>query len=147
MNTPKDLNLEPPRSPRERLGGYAILARCLDKGHAELNKTAGEYHFDCPLDKSLFTFKGVNGEDVRKLLADGAGDDEVLEWLNTHGSSKSAKEVSDWSDSVEAVLPFEDPDKEEWFAGECERLGLDPAKTTLFDMLEADDRQAALVGA
>ena len=34
-----DLTQRPPRSPRVRLGGYAILARCLDKGRATL---AGE---------------------------------------------------------------------------------------------------------
>jgi hypothetical protein len=30
--------------------------------------------------------------------------------------------------------------KKEWFIGECRRLGLSPEKTTLFDMLEEDDR-------
>ena len=33
-----------------------------------------------------------------------------------------------------------DPEKGEWFDGEVRKLGLDPAKTTLFDWLEADDR-------
>ena len=35
LQTP-DLTKFPPRSPRVRLGGYAILPRMLDKGRAEL---------------------------------------------------------------------------------------------------------------
>ena len=37
MNTAKDLSKEPPRSPRIRVGGFAILARMADKGRASLN--------------------------------------------------------------------------------------------------------------
>ena len=147
MNTAKDLSEVPPRSPRERIGGYAILARCLDKGRAELNETAGEFHFNCPLDNMLFSFKGVNGEDVRKLLADGASDEEVLEWLNSHGTPRTEKEITEWSAKVEAARPYDDPEKKEWFAGECAPLGLDPERTTLFEYLDEDDHRMALQAA
>src|SRR6187431_1271196 len=99
-STAKDLNLEPPRSPRVRLGGYAILARSLDKGRAELNKTAGDFHFNCPLDNILFSFKGVDGDEVGKLLRDGADDAAVVEWLNQHGSPKTEQEIAEWSSGV-----------------------------------------------
>jgi hypothetical protein len=33
-----------------------------------------------------------------------------------------------------------DPEKGSWFDGESQKLGLDPAKTSTFDWLEADDR-------
>jgi hypothetical protein len=36
MTPPTDLTLRPPRSPRIRLGGFAILARMLDKGRATI---------------------------------------------------------------------------------------------------------------
>lgn len=147
MNTAKDLGEEPPRGPRERLGGYVILARCLDKGRAELNNTSGEFHFNCPLDNMLFSFKGVDGEKVRKLLEDGASDEAVVEWLNSHGTPKTVEEIAEWSTRMEAVRPYDDPEKKEWFAGECARLGLDPATTTLFEYLEEDDRQMALQAA
>jgi len=57
MKTAKDLTKEPARSPRTRIGGYALLARMADKGRATLNGTAGEYPFDCPLDNMLFASK------------------------------------------------------------------------------------------
>lgn len=141
--TAKDLTKEAPRSPRTRLGGYALIARAIDKGRATLNGTSGEYHFDCPLDNYLFGFKEVKGEDVKQLLAKGATDEEVVAWLDTHGASKTAAEITAFSDSVEAARPYDSEDKKEWFIGECAKVGIDPAKSTLFDYLETDD---ALVG-
>src|SRR5262245_56317327 len=139
MNTAQDLSKVAPRSPRVRIGGYALLARMADKGRATLNGTAGEYHFDCPVDNMLFGFKGVTGEEVRPLLASGANDEQIALWLDSHGSPKTAVEVKAWSDSVEAVRPYDDPESRDWFVGECEKLGLKPETTTLFDFLEADD--------
>ena len=140
MTEAKDLTKEPPRSPRQRLGGYVVLGRTLDKGRALLAGQVGDYHFDCRVDNLLFTFKGVTGNEVKKLLQDGATDEEVLAWLETHGTPKTPQEIEAWAASVEGARPFEDPDRKEWFAGECAKLGLDPARTTLFDWLEADDR-------
>ena len=140
MNTAKDLAKEPAGSPRIRIGGYAILARMADKGRAFLRGTAGEYHFDCPVDNMLFGFKGVTGAEVKPLLASGASDEQIAAWLNTHGTPKTAAEVKAWSDSVEASRPYDNPEHKDWFADECARLGLRPENTTLFDYLEADDR-------
>ncbi|RYD33992.1 MAG: DUF5069 domain-containing protein [Verrucomicrobiaceae bacterium] len=139
MKTAKDLTAEAPRSPRTRLGGYALMARMIDKGRAALAGTVGDYHYACPLDAMLFGFKEVDAEEVKELLGTGATDDEVVAWFNGHGTPKSADEITAWSDSVEAALPYNNPEKKEWFAGECQRLGLDPAVTTLFGYLEADD--------
>jgi hypothetical protein len=140
MTTAKDLTKEAPRSPRTRLGDYALMARMIDKGRATLNGTVGEYHFACPLDQALFNYKDVQADDVKALLASGATDEEVLAWFNQQGPAKTADETKAWSESVESWWPHEDPEKREWFDGECAALGLDPAKTTLFDFLETDDR-------
>jgi len=140
LKTAKDLTKEPPRSPCVRIGGYALLARMADKGRATINGTAGEYHFDCPLDNMLFGFKGVKGADVKPLLESGKTDEEIAAWLDTHGTQKTAAEVKAWSDSVEKVDYYNDPAKREWFVGECAKLGLDPKSTTLVEFLEADDR-------
>lgn len=140
MNTAKDLVKEPARSPRIRVGGYAVLARMTDKGRATLNGSVGEYHFDCPVDNLLFGFKGVKGAEVKPLLAAGAGDEQIAAWLDTYGTPKTPAEVNAWSDSVEAIRPYDNPEQKDWFEGECARLGLDPRTTTLFDYLDADDR-------
>ncbi len=138
----KDLMREAPRSPRHRLGGYAILARTADKGRAALNGTIGEYHFDCPLDNMLFGFKGVKGDEVREQLLHGASDDDLVAWFNTHGTPKTSDEIQTWADEADRLTFHGHPEKGEWFDGECRRLGLDPTSATLFEMLEADDRDS-----
>lgn len=140
----KDLTREAPRSPRQRLGGYLIMARMIDKGRATLAGTNGDYHFDCPVDNLLFGFKGVHGADVRQLLASGATDDQVVEWFNSHGTPRDIAEVKAWSDKTEALSYKDNPDPEKraWFVGECTRVGLDPARATLFEYLERDDQQS-----
>jgi hypothetical protein len=140
MTTAKDLTKEAPRSPRTRMGDYALMARMIDKGRALLNGTAGEYHFACPLDQMLFTYKGVQADDVKALLSSGATDEQVLAWFNEHGATKAADETKAWSALVESYSMNDDPRKREWLEGACTAVGLDPAKSSLFDFLETDDR-------
>ena len=140
MNIAKDLTKEPPRSLCQRIAGYAVLARMADKGRATLNGTAGQYHFNCPLDNMLFSFKGVQAEDVKNLLASGATDEQVTAWFDSHGIPKTADEIKAWADSVEAIQPYQNPEQREWFASECTRLGLDPVKSRFCDYLDTDDR-------
>ena len=139
MTTAKDLTKQAPRSPKTRLGGYIILARMLDKGRASLAGTAGEYHFACPLDQALLGFKEVKVDDVKNLLASGATDEQIVAWLGENGTKKTAAEIDAWSSGTEAWSLYNDPEKGAFFSGECAKLGLDPAKSTTFDWLDADD--------
>jgi Domain of unknown function (DUF5069) len=138
-DTPRDLTRQPPRSPRKRLGGYALMARMIDKGRADLQGNVGEYHFACPLDQMLFDFKGVRAEEVKKLLGSGATDEQVVTWFNGHGTPKTPEEIKIWSDGVESYRPYDDPEKKEWFADECAKIGLKPESSTLAEYLEGDD--------
>ena len=138
--TPKDLTKEPPRSPRNRLGGYALMARMIDKGRADLQGSVGEYHYACPLDQMLFDFKGVQADEVKKLLGSGTNDEQIVAWFGSHGTAKTTEEIKAWSDGVEGYRPYDDPEKKDWFAEECGKVGLKPESSTLVDYLEADDR-------
>lgn len=140
MSPAKDLAKEAPSSPRIRTGGYAVLARVADKGRSDIAGTTGDFHFDCPLDNHLFSFKGVSGADVRALLATGASNDELATWFDANGEAKTAEEKQAWSDGMEAARPYDNPEKKDWFAGVCAEAGCDPAASTLFDYLEADDK-------
>jgi hypothetical protein len=138
--TGKDLTKEPPRSPRIRVGGYAILGRTLDKCRALVAGDIGEYHFDCPLDNMLFGFKGVRGKDFKAQIEQGASDQEMVEWLNESGEKKTPAQINRWSEKVEAGSLHDDLEKREFFIERTRKLGLDPEKTTTFDWLEVDDR-------
>ena len=136
----KNLTREAPRSPRIRVGGYAILGRTIDKCRALVAGDIGEYHFDCPLDNTLFGFKGVKGDDFKAQIENGASDQEMVEWLNSNGDKKRPDEIKRWCEKVEVDSLYNDPEKRDFFSEETKKLGLDPAKTTTFEWLELDDK-------
>ncbi len=138
--TGKDLTNEAPRSPRLRVGGYAILGRTIDKCRALVAGNIGEYHFDCPLDRTLFGFKEIRGEDFRAQIEQGRSDEEIIEWLNQSGEEKTPAQIRRWSEKMEASSLHDDLETRDFFVEETRKLGLDPEKTTTFEWLEIDDR-------
>jgi hypothetical protein len=143
MNTaiiPRDLTKQAPHSPRERIAGFAIASRAVDKCRASLAGTPGEYHYDCPLDNMLFSFKGINGEQFKAAVQASKNYEDVGMWLQTNGIKKTPVEIKDWSDEMEAGSMMKNPEKRAYFIENCSKLGLNPEKSTTFDWLEADDR-------
>src|SRR6201993_1084661 len=121
----KDLTKESPRSPRVRIGGYAILGRTIDKCRALVAGDIGDYHFDCPLDNTLFGFKGVKGADFKAQIENGASDQQMAEWLDQTGVKRSPDEVKRWADEAEASSLYDKPEAREHFVESCKQLGLD----------------------
>jgi len=113
--TGKDLTKEAPRSPRVRIAGYAILGRTIDKCRALVAGNIGEYHFDCPLDNTVFGFKGVKGDDFKAQIEQGASDQEMVEWLNQNGEKKTPEEIERWAEEVEASSLYNHPEKRDFF--------------------------------
>src|SRR2546421_12178889 len=108
QNNPPDLTQRPPRSARVRLGGYAILARTLDKGRATLAGKNGEYHFNCPLDQRFLEFAGIDAEALKKQLAAGKGDGERLERIQKNAKNKRTEpEKALWSEFSARRVPRE----------------------------------------
>jgi hypothetical protein len=48
-------------------------------------------------------------KDVKNLLASGATDEQIAAWFDENGIPKTADEIKAWSDSVEAIRPYEKP--------------------------------------
>ena len=46
--------------------------------------------------------KGVKGDDFKAQIEQGAGDQEIVEWLNQAGEEKTPEEIKRWADEVEA---------------------------------------------
>ena len=57
-----DLTKEYPRSVKDKFAGVVMLGRTTDKGRAFAAGTAGEYHYNCPMDKAVFGFLGIDHE-------------------------------------------------------------------------------------
>ena len=139
-NKGMDLSKQPPRSPKQRLGNYVILARTLDKCRALLWGNIGEYHFDCPLDNMLFGPMGINANEFKAEVERGASDEEMVKWMDSHATMKSPDEVKAWSDQMMAANPYDNPEKRDWFVEQVSVYNLDPKTTTLFDWLDVDDK-------
>ena len=137
--TGKDLTKEPPRSPHTRLGGFVILARAIDKCHATIAGNNGEYHFDCELDRRLFEWKGIIGNNLKKFISKGHTDDEIVEWVKKNGVAKSDAEITKWSDEMDVFAYEGDQEGVDWLQKQRDRLGL-AKDATLFDYLDADDK-------
>ena len=56
-----DLTTNYPASVREQMHGIVQLKRTIEKGKAFAAGTNGEYDYDCPMDKHLFEFLGIDG--------------------------------------------------------------------------------------
>jgi len=145
MTTPiiaRDLTKQAPHSPRERIAGFVIASRAVDKCRASLAGTPGEYHYDCPLDNLFFSFKGINGEQFKAAVQAAKNYEDVAIWLQANGTKKTPAEIKSWSDEMEAGSLMKNPEKRDYFMESCSRLGLNPQMNTTFDWLEADDRES-----
>jgi hypothetical protein len=139
MKTP-DLTQNPPRSPRVLLGGYAILPRMLDKGRATIAGKHGEYHFNCPLDQQFLNFAGIDAAKLKKQLALGKGDGEMLEWIQKNSKFKRLpQEIAVWSEFQAQRVPT-DLDSRKFFQEYHTKTAPDRNDVaTWFDMLDIDD--------
>ena len=136
-----DLTQRPPRALRQRLGGYVILPRMLDKGRATLAKTNGEYNYHSTTDQRFTSFVGIEGEALLRELAAGKGDGEILDWINAHARTpRQPWEIEAWSASMERRGPDSDA---ETLSGFAEYIGQHSTTRedikTWFDALELDD--------
>jgi hypothetical protein len=95
-----DLTQRPPRSCHVRLGGYVILPRLIDKARAALAGKLGDY-YDGPngMNGQFLRFVGIKHAALKRFIAQGGGDADILAWIETHAKSKRhAWEIAAWSD-------------------------------------------------
>jgi hypothetical protein len=136
-----DLTRRPPRAMRQRLGGYVILPRMLDKGRATLAKANGEYNYNSTTDQRFTSFVGIDGDALLRELETGKGDGEILDWINAHARTpRQPWEIEAWSAYMERRGPDSDA---ETLAGFMEYIGQRSTTRedikTWFDALELDD--------
>ena len=97
----KDLRKGYPRSPREKLGGYVIAARCVDKCRAFLLGMNGEYNYwPCSLASQWFLFTGITPEQLKGVVATGATDEEIAEWITNASKITDADVLLKWNNTM-----------------------------------------------
>jgi hypothetical protein len=91
----RDLRKGYPRSPREKLGGYVIADRCVDKCRAFLLGMNGEYNYwPCSLASQWFSFTGITSEQLKNVVATGAADEEIAKWIT------GADDILRWNNTM-----------------------------------------------
>ena len=138
--TAPDLTQRPPRSPRVRLGGYAILPRILDKGRALLAGQIGEYKYACPLDERFLNFTGTNPKALMAELAKGKGDGEILAWITKYAKIKRDDvEIAAWSALSDQRAPADLESREYFNQLHAQIAPKREDVVTWFDLLDIDD--------
>jgi hypothetical protein len=141
-NFTPDLTQRPPRSPRVRLGGYVLLPRILDKGHATLAGKLGEYHFAGKgMDRHFFTFTGLDHEALKAELAKGGGDEALLAWVQANAKhQRQPWEIAAWSAYHESRTADSDAETFKFFADAVGKFTTTREDIrTWFDLLDLDD--------
>ena len=148
MNTPKiqalapDLRKQPPRSPHDKLGGYVIAARSLDKCRAFLAGTHGAYNFHpCGLSAFLWEFTGITPDRFKEFVATGASDDEAGNWLKSNSKVKEPLAVIRWNNELKCKRISELPDRyQEYYETYIPQFCPQPNKLRFFfDVYDAEE--------
>jgi Domain of unknown function (DUF5069) len=139
-NSAPDLTKQPPRSPRVRLGGYVILPRLLDKGRSTIAGKNGEYHYACPMDQRFLEFAGVDPEALKRELAAGKGDSEILAWIRANAKHKRTEsDIAVWSAYAEQRTPSDTESRRYFNDLHAKAAAKRDDIVTWFDLLDLDD--------
>lgn len=95
-----DLRKDFPRSMRFKLGGYAHLARMIDKCRAVLAGTEGEYIYPCPMDERLMEFAGITSEQFTAAVKTNSTDDGVATWFKENATPHTPAEMEEWNQKL-----------------------------------------------
>lgn len=140
-----DLSKTSPRSPHAMLGGYVLAGRMLDKCRAVLAGTAGEYHFDCPLDNIFLGFTELKGDDVKAFIATGADDAAVGKWLAEHAKKRERIDIIHWNNEWRYKRIGELPDGLQEFMEDYVPANVPPAVIHhvryFFDIFDAEEKR------
>jgi hypothetical protein len=97
----RDLRETPPRSPRQKLGGFVIAARMVDKARADLLGINGEYNFyPCGLGAYFWKFTGLDATKSKEFVATDASDDEIDQWVRDNATEKDPKAIIKWNNEM-----------------------------------------------
>jgi len=112
----------------------------LDKGRATIAAKNGEYHYACPVDQRFLGFVGIDAAALKRQLAAGKSDGEVLDWIRKNARNKRAdSEICAWSEHQAQRAPG-DAESREFFHNLHKQIA--PQRDdveTWFDLLDLDD--------
>lgn len=151
------------RSPREKLGGYVILPRLIDKVRFHEKKLLPDDYvpnllkgFDpetglFPFDGRFLAFTGIDPEELRKTILDSSDDQSVIRWVDQVATAHTAEEKERWSESLSGSFSEPTPERIAYrthsFPGLGDLLGVQSLGcANSFDLIDYDEGRLFLEG-
>ncbi|MGD0050898.1 MAG: DUF5069 domain-containing protein [Vulcanimicrobiaceae bacterium] len=138
----KDLTTSYPRSVYAKLDGVVQLPRAVDKGIATAAGTNGEYHYNCPMDRGVFGFLGIDADALLATIKKAQSEAEIEAYLKPFVAAKSADEIATFNEQFLAGKPHPGTEGETYFLELRNQAAPDRTDvTTWADLLDLDEKR------
>ena len=138
-----DLTKSYPRSPKEKMAGLVSLGRMTDKARAFNEGHLGEYHYDCPHDKPVLAFLGIDAATFAAKVAELKDDEAIERWVNVSLlPKKTAADIAAFNEERANWRPDPGTPSADYFAELREQVAPGrPEIVTWFDLLDLDEKR------
>jgi hypothetical protein len=138
-----DLTTSYPSSVREQLHGIVQLKRTIDKGLAVAAGTPGEYHYNCPMDKAVFAFLGIDHEALMNVIKANPTNRQAIDnYVAPFVHAKSDAEIADWNAHWLEQGPAPGTDSAKFFEQLRGEVAPDRTDVTSWpDLLDLDEKR------
>ena len=138
----RDLTTSYPRSVREKVLGVVQLGRAIDKGIATANGLNGEYNYDCPMDKGIFDFLGLDGSALLDVIKSAQSESEIEAYVKPFADKKSPQEISQFNETFLLHGPQPGSDAEKYFLNLRGEVAPDRTDVSTWpDLLDLDEKR------
>jgi Domain of unknown function (DUF5069) len=138
----RDLTSSYPRSVRDEYLGVVQLGRAVDKGIATANGLNGEYNYDCPMDKAVFEFLGIDAGALLDVLKTAQSEAEIEAYLKPIVDRKSPAEIESFNAHFLEHAPQPGTPGAEYFLELRNQVAPDRTDVTYWaDLLDLDEKR------
>jgi hypothetical protein len=138
----RDLTTAYPRSVRDKVHGVVQLGRAIDKGIATANGLNGEYNYDCPMDKGVFDFIGIDGNALLGVIKNAQSESEVEAYVKPFVEKKSPHEIEHFNAEFLSHGPQAGSDAEKYFLTLRGEVAPDRTDVSTWpDLLDLDEKR------
>ena len=136
-----DLTKTYPGSVHDKVHGLVQIGRTIDKGYALAFGNIGDYNYDCPMDKAVFAFLGIDQEQFLERIKHAKSVSEVEKYASDEFiSKKSSTEIEQWNHQW--VNRKAKGESLEYFLGLRNQVAPDRTDVTAWaDLLDLDEKR------
>ena len=138
----RDLTTSYPRSVRDKVLGVVQVGRAIDKGIATANGLNGEYNYDCPMDKGVFDFLGLDGSALLGVIKSAQSESEIEAYVKPFVAKKSPQELEQFNETFLSHGPQPGSDGEKYFLNMRTEVAPDRTDVSTWpDLLDLDEKR------